>query len=209
MNRVRQTAGAAIALLISISATAARQDPPPTQDTPTSQDEGAAAKAAARKKRFDEMKKHLEEQNPPAPAATQPQATAAAPKPAAKAASERPGNVIFSMPVTMAVDDLQQFYLYDSDSKVPDVTKLARWTIDDDSEVANLSVAGGVPNVTGRKKGAVSLFATFNDRTAEVRLTVIPREELNSNTVRWSQNSPTDKSPFHIMPAIPQHIARQ
>jgi hypothetical protein len=197
MNRPIPILGIGFILLLAAMVLPARQDPPANQD------QDAAAKAVARKKHFEEMKKQLEEKTPQAPATTQ--AAAGAGKPMVKPAFDRPANIIFSRRVTMAVDDQQQFRLYDSKAAAPDVTQLARWTTSGDSDIAELSVIGGVPNMTGKKKGVVLLFGTLNDRTAEVQLTVVPREELKEGTVRWSQLPPTDKSPLFITPAVPRH----
>lgn len=181
-----------------------RQEPPPAaQNPPANQDQDAAAKAEARKKRFDETKRQLENQNaePPAQSKAGQTISAAAPK----LALTKPARVVFSIPVTMMIDETQRFFLYDSDTKPPDVTKRAQWTIVDDGGVAELSVIDGVPNVAGKKKGSISLYGTWGDRTAEVQLTVVTREEIG-NAVRWRQAPPTDKESLHIVPAIPSHV---
>ena len=147
------------------------------------------------------MKKRLENENaeaaPAAPAQTQ-QGSA---KPVAnKPAQTRPANVVFSMPVTETVGTTQRFYLFDSEAAPPNVTSSAQWTLVGDGDVAELSVIGGVPTVAYKKKGSVSLFGTFNGRSAEAQLNVI-----ESGVGGWSQISPGDKSPLHIAPSAPQH----
>jgi hypothetical protein len=204
MNRARQTVLVAAALLTAAVALSARQEPPPAaQNPPASQDQDAAAKAAARKKRFEETKRQLENQNAEPPAQSKPGQTTSAAAP--KLAQTKPANVVFSMPVTMMIGEMQRFFLYDSDSTPPDVTKRAQWTIVDDGGVAELSVIDGVPNIAGKKKGAISLYGTWRDRSAEVQLTVMTPEEIG-NAVRWSQIPSTDKNSLHIVPAIPSHI---
>ena len=206
MSRCRQTALAATALLTIVAGLPARQDPPPSAQTPpVSQDQDAAAKAAARKKRFEETKRQLENRNPEPPAQGQQQQTSSNSKRASNPVQTRPANVVFSMPVTMMIGEMQRFFLYDSDSTPPDVTKRAQWTIVDGGGAAELSVADGVPNVAGKKKGSVSLYGTWGDRTAEVQLTVMTPEEIG-NAVRWRQTPATDKNSLHIVPAIPSHL---
>jgi hypothetical protein len=176
-----------------------------TTSAPTPQTD-AEKKAAERKKRFEESKKVLESKDQPAPqpktqnAPTNPNSTA-------KPISQPSAKIVFTIPVTMAIGESQRFYLYDE--QLGDVTGIAEWTAKDESSAADFSIVGGVPVVVSKGSGDVTISAVFRDRSAVVALSIIPKDKMTGDTVRWTQASTQTHSSLHIVPAVPNFVPRR
>jgi len=126
------------------------------------------------------------------------------PKPAAKPVSQPAPKIVFTIPVTMATGDSERFYLFDEQRG--NVTKEADWTVKDDSSAADFSVVGGVPTVVGKSDGVVLLSAVLGDRSAVATISIIPREKLTGDSVRFSYPSPQDHSSLKIVPSVPNSV---
>jgi hypothetical protein len=190
------------AVHISCAPFAQAQTPsaPPTPDSAaSSSSDDAAAKAAARKKRFEDTKKSLEEKAPEPPPqkpeASKPSAVRAVPSPPAPYESP-----VFTIDVNMFVGETQRFALFDDARR--NLTSNAYWTVSDPS-IADLSVAGGVPSVVGKKSGTVNLLAHVNSMTAQVLLTVLDRDRMSATVTRWTQASDSSQALLQIVPAVP------
>jgi hypothetical protein len=172
----------------------------PATATASQADTDAAAKAAERKKRFEEAKKALENKIPPAPEPKTPIAPSS-PKAIAKPVTLATANNVFSIQVTMGVGESQRFYLFDE--QLGDVTGISEWTVKDDSSAADFSIVGGVPTVVSNGSGTVLVSAVFRGRSAFMILTIIPRDKMTGETVRWNQAVVQAPASLHIVPAVP------
>jgi hypothetical protein len=154
----------------------------PIQTTDASSD--AAANAAARKKKFEEYKPRLEGsegQHAPAP--------------------DDPHQTLLLSPilVNMLVHDTQRFSLFDVDGH--NLTAKAEWTLSN-SYVADLTT-DGVPMITAKDTGTVTVRARVGELSAEASVTVHPGDKLPVGTIRWQAPAVPGHKTTQIIQAVP------
>jgi hypothetical protein len=144
----------------------------------------AAAKAAARKKKFEEEKQRLESsESQHAPAAGDAQQTL----------------LISPILVNMLVHDTQRFSLFDVQGH--NLTAKAEWSLSN-SYVADLTT-DGVPTITAKDHGTVTVRARVGGLTAESSITVHPGDKLPVGTIRWQAPAVPGYKTTQIIQAVP------
>ncbi|MGC2464817.1 MAG: hypothetical protein WA517_06440 [Candidatus Acidiferrum sp.] len=143
-----------------------------------------AGKAAARKKKFEEDKKRLENsegQHTPAP--------------------DDPQQTLLLSPilVNMLVHDTQRFSLFDVDGH--NLTAKAAWTLSN-SYVADLTT-DGVPTITAKSTGTVTVRARVGALSSEASVTVHPGDRLPVGTIRWQAPAVPGHRTTQIIQAVP------
>ena len=101
----------------------------------------------------------------------------------------------------MGVGETERFYLFDEQRG--NVTTEAQWTAEDETSAVDFSVVGGVPTVVAKGSGFVFITGVLGDRSALVALSIIPKDKMTGDTVRWTQASTQVRSSLHIVPAVP------
>jgi hypothetical protein len=153
-----------------------------SQTTDASSD--AAAKAAARKKKFEEEKQRLESsEGQHAPAPDDPQQTL----------------LLSPILVNMLVHDTQRFSLFDVDGH--NLTAKAEWSLSN-SYVADLTT-DGVPTITAKDTGTVTVRARVGALSAEASVTVHPGDKLPIGTIRWQAPAVPGHKTTQIIQAVP------
>jgi hypothetical protein len=153
-----------------------------TQSTDANSD--AAAKAAARKKKFEEEKQRLEStEGQHASAPTDTQQTL----------------LISPILVNMLVHDTQRFSLFDVQGH--NLTAKAEWSLSN-SYVADLTT-DGVPTITAKDHGTVTVRARVGGVTAESSITVHPGDKLPVGTIRWQAPEVPGFKTTQIIQAVP------
>jgi hypothetical protein len=128
-----------------------------------------AAKAAERKKRFEEEENRLENAES-----------------AQTESKSEPGKAsdydlsIFPVLVNMLVHETQGFSLFDSAGH--NLTSKAEWTLRN-SYVADLTT-NGVPTISTKDVGTLTVFARVGSRTAQASVTVHPGDTVPIGTIR-------------------------
>jgi hypothetical protein len=154
----------------------------PSQTTDASSE--AAAKAAARKKKFEEEKQRLESsEGQHASAPDDPQQTL----------------LLSPILVNMLVHDTQRFSLFDVDGH--NLTSKAEWTLSN-SYVADLTT-DGVPTITAKATGTVTVRARVGALSAEASVTVHPGDKLPVGTIRWQAPAVPGHKTTQIIQAVP------
>jgi hypothetical protein len=158
----------------------------PSTSSSTSADahSDAAAKAAARKKKFEEEKQRLEGsegQHASAPADTQQTL------------------LISPILVNMLVHDTQRFSLFDVGGR--NLTAKAEWSLSN-SYVADLTT-DGVPTITAKDQGTVTVRARVGGVSAEASITVHPGDKLPVGTIRWQAPAVPGHKTTQIIQAVP------
>ena len=100
----------------------------------------------------------------------------------------------------MAVGESQSFYLYEEQHG--NVTTEAQWKLNEVLGAADLSLAGGVPTVTAKNTGVVSLYGVLGERSAFASINIVTKEQIAKMT-RWDQASLQRSASLKIVPAIP------
>ena len=168
------------------SASATATTPSTSSSTTQSADahSDAAAKAAARKKKFEEEKQRLESsegQHASAPADTQQTL------------------LISPILVNMLVHDTQRFSLFDVEGH--NLTPKAEWSLSN-SYVADLTT-DGVPTITAKDQGTVTVRARVGGVSAEASITVHPGDKLPVGTIRWQAPAVPGHKTTQIIQAVP------
>ena len=144
----------------------------------------AAAKAAARKKKFEEEKQRLEStEGQHVPATGDAQQTL----------------LISPILVNMLVHDTQRFSLFDVQGH--NLTAKAEWSLSN-SYVADLTT-DGVPTITAKDHGTVTVRARVGGVTAESSITVHPGDKLPVGTIRWQAPAVPGFKTTQIIQAVP------
>jgi hypothetical protein len=144
----------------------------------------AAAKAAARKKKFEEEKQRLESsESQHAPASSDAQQTL----------------LISPVLVNMLIHDTQRFSLFDVQGH--NLTAKAEWSLSN-SYVADLTT-DGVPTITAKDHGTVTVRARVGGVTAESSITVHPGDKLPVGTIRWQAPAVPGYKTTQIIQAVP------
>ena len=146
----------------------------------------AAAKAAERNKRFEEEERRVE--------------NAGSAQTESKAEPGRASDDDLSISpvlVNMLVHETQGFSLFDSAGH--NLTSKAEWTLSN-SYVAELTTSG-VPTISSKDVGTLTVSARVGSRTAQASVTVHPGDTLPIGTIRWqAPRSVTLKRPRSLLP---------
>jgi hypothetical protein len=148
----------------------------------------AAAKAAEKKKRFEEEERRLE--------------NAGSAQTESKAEPERASDddlSIFPVLVNMLVHETQDFSLFDSAGH--NLTSKAEWTLSN-SYVAELTTSG-VPTISSKDVGTLTVSARVGSRTAQASVTVHPGGTLPIGTIRWQAPKVRNFKATQIVIAVP------
>jgi hypothetical protein len=144
----------------------------------------AAAKAAARKKKFEEEKRRLESSEGQH----------------ASVPDDRQQTLLLSpILVNMLVHDTQRFSLFDVDGH--NLTAKAEWTLSN-SYVADLTT-DGVPTITAKDTGTVTVRARVGALSAEASVTVHTGDKLPVGTIRWQAPAVPGYKTTQIIQAVP------
>jgi hypothetical protein len=94
-----------------------------------------------------------------------------------------PGNGLSISPNfgNMLVNNTQQFNLLETRSNT--LTTQAEWSVSD-SSIAELTVANGIPQLTGKRPGTIRLAVHVDSRSAEAVINVVTQEDVRSGAVR-------------------------
>ncbi len=92
----------------------------------------------------------------------------------------------------MLVNDTQQFNLFDSRSNT--LTTQAEWSVSDPS-VAELTVANGIPRLTGKRAGTIRLVVQVDSRSAEAVINVVTQEDVRSGAARLGLQTTCARTP--------------
>jgi hypothetical protein len=104
----------------------------------------------------------------------------------------------------MAIGETEHFYLFDEQRG--NVTTEAQWTAEDETSAVDFSVAGGVLTVVGKGSGVVLISGVLGDRSTVVALSIISKDKMTADTVRWTPASTRIRSSLHIVPAVPNFV---
>ena len=81
----------------------------------------------------------------------------------------------------MLVNNTQQFNLFETRSNT--LTTQAEWSVSD-SSIAELTVANGIPQLTGKRPGTIRLAVHVDSRSAEAIINVVMPEDVRSGAAR-------------------------
>jgi hypothetical protein len=168
------------------TATAQANSPRPEQ-TPASD---AAVKAAERKKRFEEAKKRLENSD----------GSHANDSPASDSKPGSPDDIAISpVLVNMLIGETQSFSLFDAAGH--NLMAKAEWSLSS-SYVADLQ-NNGVPTITSKDTGTVTVHARVGMRSTDATVTVHPGSSLPIGTIRWQAPPVKGFKAVQIIQAVP------
>jgi hypothetical protein len=193
VGRLRYSIGflilASIISLGSAPSVEAQAQAPNAGNSPTpSATPDAAAKAAERKKRFEQEEKRLENAES-----------------AQTESKSEPGKAsdddlsISPVLVNMLVHETQGFSLFDSAGH--NLTSKAEWTLSN-SYVADLTT-NGVPTISTKDAGTLTVSARVGSRTAQASVTVHPGDTLPIGTIRWQAPKVRSFKATKIVIAVP------
>jgi hypothetical protein len=81
----------------------------------------------------------------------------------------------------MLVNNTQQFNLFETRNNT--LTTQAEWSVSD-SSIAELTVANGIPQLTGKRPGTIRLAVLVDSRSAEAIINVVTPEDVRSGAAR-------------------------
>jgi hypothetical protein len=168
------------------TSTAQANSPAPEQ-TPASD---VAAKAGERRKRFEEAEKRLENSD----------GSRANDSPASDSKPGSPDDLAISpVLINMLIGETQSFSLFDAAGH--NLTGKAEWSLSS-SYVADLK-NNGVPTITSKDAGTVTVHARVGMRSADATVTVHPGSSLPIGTVRWQAPAVKGFKTVQIIQAMP------
>jgi hypothetical protein len=169
----------------------AQADSPTPEQTPASD---AAVKAAERKKGFEEAKKQLENSD----------GSHANDSPASDSNPGSPDDIAISpVLVNMLIGETQSFSLFDAAGH--NLTAKAEWSLSS-SYVADLQ-NNGVPTITSKDAGTVTVHARVGMRSTDATVTVHPGSSLPIGTIRWQAPAVKGFKTVQIIQAVPSSRA--
>jgi len=99
----------------------------------------------------------------------------------------------------MLAHDTQRFSLFDIEGH--NLTSKAEWSLSN-SYVADLTT-DGVPTITSKDHGTVTVRARVGGLSAEASVTVLPGDKLPIGTIRWQAPTIPGYKTTQIIQAVP------